>query len=88
MIKSNQENISVLRQCKLLSISRSTYYYKPKGESIENLKLDEDNINKFAGDFKKGFKQLHKLKDGFTNKLININFTDELYKNYLCIKYL
>lgn len=39
MIKNNQEGLSVSRQCKLLSISRSTCYYKPKGESIENLNL-------------------------------------------------
>jgi putative transposase len=39
MIKSNQEGLSVSRQCKLLSISRSTCYYKSKGESIENLNL-------------------------------------------------
>ena len=32
-------HLSVSRYCKLLSISRSTCYYKPKGESIENLNL-------------------------------------------------
>ena len=29
----------IVRQCRLLSINRSTYYYKPQGESEENLTL-------------------------------------------------
>ena len=46
MIKNNEEGLSVSRQCKLLSISRSTCYCRPKGESIENLNLMKriDNI--------------------------------------------
>jgi putative transposase len=31
--------ISISRQCELLSLSRSTYYYQPKGESPRNLEL-------------------------------------------------
>lgn len=34
-----KENISVRRQSDLVSISRSSFYYKPVGESIENLKI-------------------------------------------------
>jgi len=30
---------SLGRQCRLLSISRSSYYYAPEGESPENLAL-------------------------------------------------
>ena len=41
--RANIENglkiISIKRQCQLVGISRSGYYYKPKGESKENLDL-------------------------------------------------
>ncbi len=33
--------LSVRRQCTLLSLTRSTLYYHPRGESAENLKLME-----------------------------------------------
>ena len=39
MINSIDKEISVAEQCKLLSISRSSYYYKPKGPRAEDLKL-------------------------------------------------
>lgn len=34
-----KENISVRKQSDLVSISRSSFYYKPVGESMENLKI-------------------------------------------------
>ena len=39
MIEFNNPDISVVRQCKLLKISRTSVYYTPKGEKPENLKL-------------------------------------------------
>ena len=39
MINSTDNEISVAEQCKRLSISRSSYYYKPKGVSTEDLEL-------------------------------------------------
>ena len=39
MINPTDKEISVAEQCKLLSISRSSYYYKPKGLSAEDLEL-------------------------------------------------
>ena len=39
MIEASNNNISLVRQCHLLSISRSSWYYVPKGESPLNLKL-------------------------------------------------
>jgi len=38
MIKSTN-NISIRKQCNLLSISRGSYYFTPKGESKENLRI-------------------------------------------------
>jgi putative transposase len=39
MINSTDNKLSVTEQCKLLSISRSSYYYKPRGLSEEDLEI-------------------------------------------------
>jgi len=39
MVEPKHPELSIVRQCQLLKISRSTYYYEPKGESELNLKL-------------------------------------------------
>ena len=39
MIDPNDPKISFLRQCVLVSISRSAFYYQPAGESLLNLAL-------------------------------------------------
>ncbi len=39
MIGRDQPELSLSRQCRLLTISRSSFYYTPKGESPENLAL-------------------------------------------------
>ena len=39
MIEPANANLSIGKQCKLLSISRSSFYYEPKGESEMNLDL-------------------------------------------------
>jgi putative transposase len=39
VIEPNHPQISVTRQCALLGLSRSTYYYRAHGESAENLQL-------------------------------------------------
>ncbi|MBQ8282597.1 MAG: transposase [Paraprevotella sp.] len=32
-------NLSIHQQCKILGLSRTAHYYKPKGESSENLEI-------------------------------------------------
>ena len=39
MIRRDVSGLSLSRQCEILSISRSSFYYAPKGESPENLAL-------------------------------------------------
>lgn len=39
MIEPANANLSIGKQCKLLSISRSSFYYEPKGENETNLDL-------------------------------------------------
>ncbi len=40
-IKRDHPRLSLRRQCTLLSLTRSTLYYQPRGESAENLKFME-----------------------------------------------
>ena len=39
MVESNHPQLSIVRQCALLQIHRSGYYYKPREESALNLEL-------------------------------------------------
>ena len=39
MVEPAHDGLSVTRQCKLLSLSRSSYYFKPAGEKEKNLVL-------------------------------------------------
>ena len=39
MIDSSHKKLGIERQCALISISKSSYYYAPKGESELNLRL-------------------------------------------------
>ena len=39
MVEQEHPRLSITRQCLLLGLNRSTYYYRPKGESLFNLRL-------------------------------------------------
>ena len=39
MITRAHPDLSLSRQCQVLAISRSSFYYTPKGESAKNLTL-------------------------------------------------
>ena len=39
MIRRDHSGLSLSHQCRLLTVSRSSFYYTPKGESPENLTL-------------------------------------------------
>ena len=39
MVEEDHPRLSIVRQCELVSISRSSHYYTGKGESTLNLKL-------------------------------------------------
>ena len=41
LLISNDEKLSIRKQCRLLQISRSSLYYEPKGEPEQNLKIME-----------------------------------------------
>ena len=39
MVETDHSRLSITRQCELVGIARSSYYYTGKGESVVNLKL-------------------------------------------------
>jgi putative transposase len=39
LIEADHGHLSIARQCELVSISRSSFYYRPTGETAENLAL-------------------------------------------------
>ena len=39
MVERDHQSLSLVRQCRLLGISRGSIYYQSKGESAENLVL-------------------------------------------------
>jgi len=36
MVEKENPKLSIGKQCKLLSISRSSFYYKPKGDTAQS----------------------------------------------------
>ena len=47
MIQPNHLRLPITRQCRLVSISRSSWYHEPRGESRENLALMEEIDRQF-----------------------------------------
>ena len=50
MIETHHPQLSLSRQCELVRIARSSYYYQPSGESDFNLELmrlidEEDQVH-------------------------------------------
>ena len=39
MIEPDEPKLSIVRQCELVGVSRSSFYFQSKGESLLNLKL-------------------------------------------------
>ncbi|MCK4946043.1 MAG: hypothetical protein KAS59_07260 [Alphaproteobacteria bacterium] len=51
MVEPSNYNLSILTQYRLLSISRSGWYYDPKGESSLNLRLMRLIDEQFLAEF-------------------------------------
>jgi putative transposase len=47
MIQPNHPELSVTRQCRLMSVSRSSFYHQPRGESARNLALMAETDRQF-----------------------------------------
>jgi len=47
LIDPSHRELSISRQCELLGISRGSYYYRPRGESAENLRIMDEIDRQF-----------------------------------------
>jgi putative transposase len=80
MISSTRKNISIIKQCQLLRVHRSRYYYQPKPASPDNLKLmrliDEQHLETpFYGSRKMVYflrRQGYKTSRGRVRRLMRI----------------
>ena len=43
MIHNNCNNLSIAKQCDLLSVNKSTYYYKQRGLTKQDLEIMKNN---------------------------------------------
>lgn len=60
MVDSSHSKLSVKRQCEILEISRSSYYYQPKGENARNLALMREIDEQFLDTPYYGSRQMTK----------------------------
>jgi putative transposase len=71
---NREEMLSIRCQCKLVSVNRSSFYYKPLGETEENLKImglmDEHYLNHPT----EGVKRMRGLRTGSDYSLANTKF--------------
>lgn len=59
MIDTEHKVLSIRRQCQILEISRSGFYYMPKGESALNLELTRLMDEHYLKHPEKGAAQMH-----------------------------
>jgi len=59
MIRKGHSNLSLVQQCKMLSVHRSGLYYKPKAESELNLKLMREMDEHYLHHPFKGARRMH-----------------------------
>jgi len=79
MISKGQIELSILRQCEILGIHRSGYYYKPKSESELNLELMRLMDEHYLIHPYKGAPQMHKWLKYDKGYDVNHKRIDRLY---------
>lgn len=64
LVESKHKKVSIASQCELLSMSRSSYYYKPKEVSKEDIEIMHKIDEIHTEDSEYGYRQIyHQLKD-------------------------
>lgn len=78
MIDKAKSNLSISKQCELLELNRSSFYYRSNGESVLNLELMRLIDKHYLDHPYKGAGQMHKwlVKQGYS---ISTNRVDRLY---------
>lgn len=79
MISKGHSTMSIAQQCKALSINRSTFYYKPKGESEFNLKLMREMDEHYLEYPFKGAKRMHAWLTKDKGYQVSKNRVERLY---------
>ena len=89
MIKKGNPKLSIGKQCKLLSISRSSFYYQPKGETALNLALMREIDEDFIETLFFGVKQMtwhsqnegHQINEKRIRRLMRLMWLMSIYQN-------
>ena len=79
MISKDHSEMSIVAQCKLLSVHRSGFYYHPKGESELNLKLMKLMDQHYLEHPFKGAKRMHAWLTKDKGYQVSRNRIDRLY---------
>lgn len=79
MISKGHAELSIEQQCKLLDVSRSSYYYQPKGESVFNLELMRIMDEHYLLHPYKGVPQMHSWLVKDKGYCVNIKRIERLY---------
>lgn len=79
MIDRADANLSIARQCELLSLNRSSFYYRPNGESAFNLELMRMMDAHYLDHPEKGAGQMHKWLTKTKGYSVSKNRIERLY---------
>jgi putative transposase len=74
-IEAGNERMSIQRQCELLDIARSSYYYEPAPESEKNLMLMRLMDEQFLETPFYGYRRMHQ-------RLIDLGFEENIKRIY------
>jgi len=76
-----ESNISISKQCRMLDLPRSFYYYQPVGLSLEDLEILNKIDELYTEDPTRGYRRLKAM----LNKKFNINVGKNKVKKYMNI---
>lgn len=79
MIDRADETLCIARQCELLSLNRSSFYYRPNGESAFNLELMRMMDAHYLDHPEKGAGQMHKWLTRTKGYSVSKNRIERLY---------
>ena len=79
MIDRADKNLCIARQCELLALNRSSYYYRPNGETPLNLELMRAMDEHYLEHPEKGARQMHKWLTKNKGYQVSKNRIERLY---------
>ncbi len=79
LIKKEEEDLSIVKQCEMMSIARSVYYYDKRGESSLNLELMKLMDEHYIDHPFKGARRMHTWLKLDKNYDVSLNRIERLY---------